>query len=285
MSPPTIAVVGSVNLDIVASAARLPTPGETVAGAGLSRYPGGKGANQALAARRLGADVKLYARVGRDSAADDALALLRHDEVDLGGVLADDARPTGVALIVVAPDGENQIVVASEANAAFTPDHLTLTPADAVICQLEIPVDTVMEAARQTAGLFCLNVAPATPLPRVLLDRADLIVANESEAGFFGDELSQAGGRLALTLGARGAVLFANGDEIARAAPPVVQAVDAVGAGDAFVAALVVSLLEGLSEAEALSRACAAGAFAAARPGAQTSFATAVELAAFQAAT
>ncbi|MDO9487729.1 MAG: PfkB family carbohydrate kinase, partial [Sphingomonadaceae bacterium] len=119
-----ITVVGSVNLDLVATAATLPRPGETVTGATLARHPGGKGANQALAARRLGAEVRLVARVGADAMADQALALLRQDGVDLSDCRADATAPTGVALIAVAADGENLIVVAPGANAGFTPDLL-----------------------------------------------------------------------------------------------------------------------------------------------------------------
>src|ERR1700712_5770373 len=119
-----ITVVGSINLDFVASAPRLPRAGETVTGATLARHPGGKGANQALAARRLGAWVRLLAQVGDDPLADEALALLRAEGVDLSGCAVDPAAPTGVALIAVGPDGENQIVVAPGANAGFTPDRL-----------------------------------------------------------------------------------------------------------------------------------------------------------------
>jgi ribokinase len=124
-----ITVVGSVNLDLVASVATLPAPGETVTGATLARHPGGKGANQALAARRLGAEVRLVARVGADAMAEEALALLRADGVDLTGCTSDETAPTGVALIAVAADGENQIVVASGANGAFLPAHLEPFPA------------------------------------------------------------------------------------------------------------------------------------------------------------
>jgi len=192
-TPARIVVIGSVNLDIVACAEKLPAPGETVTGALLARYPGGKGANQALAARRLGADVKLLARVGADAAADEALALLRRDGVDLSACAVDDTEATGVALIAVSADGENQIVVAPGANAAFTPDLLTddHVPAgvDAIICQLETPPDTIAKAAENARGLFCINVAPARPLPPELLASAGLIIANETEAAFYGDAL------------------------------------------------------------------------------------------------
>ncbi len=144
---PSIVVLGSVNLDIVAKADRLPVAGETVTDAELGRYPGGKGANQALAAQRLGAEVSLVARVGTDSAAEEALALLREGGVDLGNVAAVEDAATGVALIAVAASGENQIVVAPGANRSLSPETLEIPAADALICQLEVPTDAVAHAA------------------------------------------------------------------------------------------------------------------------------------------
>ncbi|MDH3590116.1 MAG: PfkB family carbohydrate kinase, partial [Gammaproteobacteria bacterium] len=160
-NPTSIVVVGSVNLDLVASVPRLPVAGETVTGATLARYPGGKGANQALAARRLGADVCLCACTGTDTAADEALALLRHDGVDLSHCVADEESATGIALIAVAPDGDNQIVVAPGANRRLTTERLDIPDADALICQLEVPIETVAAAAMDFSGLFCINLAPA----------------------------------------------------------------------------------------------------------------------------
>jgi ribokinase len=266
----SITVVGSINLDFVASGPALPTPGETVTGATLARHPGGKGANQALAARRLGAGVTLVGRVGRDAMAEEALVLLRRDGVDVSGVEADAEVATGVALIAVA-GGENQIVVAPGANAAFTPDRLVAIPAGALICQLELPVETVAAAVQAAAGFVCLNLAPAAAVPDALLARADLIVVNEKEAAFYGQGLHAAPGLVAVTLGARGAILYRAGAELARAAPPAVAVIDSTGAGDCFVAALTVALLEGRPPADALAFACAAGALAATRAGAQSS--------------
>jgi ribokinase len=274
MSAPRIVVAGSVNLDLVASGAKLPAPGETVTGASFARHPGGKGANQALAARRLGAEVALVARVGRDAMADEALALLRAGGVDLSGCTVDDAAPTGVALIAVDPRGENLIVVAPGANAALTPERLLLPPADAVICQLELPLDTVARAASLATGLFCVNLAPAADVDASIFDRADLVVVNEGEAAFYGDALSRTRGLVATTFGARGARLAQHGKVIAEAAPPKVTAVDATGAGDCFVGALVVALLEKMPPEAALRFACAAGACAATKPGAQPSLPT-----------
>ena len=271
MTELTITVVGSVNLDLVATAARLPAPGETVTGATLARHPGGKGANQALAARRLGARVRLVARVGEDAMADEALALLREEGVDLGGCRADPAFSTGVALIAVSTQGENQIVVAPGANAALSPEHLGPPAAGALICQLEVPVETVAAAAALATGPVCINLAPALHVPDDLLRRADLLVANEAEAAAYGNRLHGWGALVAVTRGAAGATLFRGGEPLASAAPPRVEAVDTTGAGDAFVAALTVALLEGRPHAEALAFACAAGALAATRAGAQPS--------------
>ncbi|MCX7585439.1 PfkB family carbohydrate kinase [Phenylobacterium sp. 58.2.17] len=273
-----ITVIGSVNLDFVATAASLPAPGETVTGATLARHPGGKGANQALAARRLGADVSLVARVGADGLADEALALLAAEGVDLEQCDTDATAATGVALIAVAAGGENQIIVAPGANAAFTPDHLTAPAAGALICQLELPLETVAAAVAQASGFVCLNLAPAAPLAPAALARADLIVVNETEAAFYGPALHDLPGLVAVTWGARGAGLFQGGRQLAAAAPPPVDAVDATGAGDAFVGALVVAFLEGQPHAAALAFACTAGALAATRPGAQPSLPTRAEV-------
>lgn len=266
-----ITVVGSVNLDFVASASRLPAPGETVTGAVLVRHPGGKGANQALAARRLGAAVSLVSCVGADGLADEALALLRAEGVDLSGCAVHSAAPTGVALIAVAPDGENQIVVASGANMEARPPNLPLASQDALICQLEIPLETVARAVALARGFVCLNLAPAAPVPADTLARADLVVVNETEAAFYGQALHALPGLVAITWGARGAGLYRRGELIASAAPPPVEAIDATGAGDAFVAALTLALLERRPPEAALAFACAAGALAATGPGAQPS--------------
>lgn len=273
-----ITVVGSINLDFVASADKLPAPGETVTGAALARHPGGKGANQALAAARLGAKVALVGRVGADAMADEALALLEAEGVDLSLVAVDSAAATGVALIAVAKGGENQIVVAPGANAAFTPERLTTAAQGALICQLELPLETVAKAVAQAGGFVCLNLAPAAPLPAQTLARADLIVVNETEAAFYGEALHQAPGLIAVTWGARGAGLYRAGELIAQAAPPPVVAVDATGAGDAFVAALTLALLEGQPPQAALAFACTTGALSATRPGAQPSLPTRAEV-------
>jgi len=256
---PRIVVIGSINLDLVARCERLPEPGETVSGATFSRVPGGKGANQAVACARLGADVTLIGAVGRDSFSEEALAGLREAGVQLDLRTVD--GPTGVALILVDGAGETVIVVAPGANATL--GEVELPEHDAVLCQLEIPDEAVLSAWEGCTGLFCLNAAPS----RTISVDADLSVVNRYEL----EALSRRDGLVAVTLGAEGALLLEDGKEVARAAPPAVEAVDGTAAGDAFTACLLVSILEERELPEALERACAAGALAASRFGAQPS--------------
>jgi len=267
VAAPRLTVVGSINLDLVARAERLPRPGETVSGAQFSRVPGGKGANQAVAAARLGAEVSLVGCVGRDELADDALTGLREARVEERWLVKD--APTGIALITVDTAGETTIVVAPGANAELRPEDLALDGADAVLCQQEIPAETVARAA-ELAPRFFLNAAPA----RDGAPKAELTIVNRLEL----EALDERAGLVCLTLGAEGAVLLEDGQEVARAQPPAVEAVDGTGAGDAFTACLVVSLVEGRTREESLRRACAAGALAASRFGAQTSLPTAEEV-------
>ena len=264
---PRLTVVGSINLDLVVRGVRLPRPGETVTGASFSRGPGGKGANQAVAAARLGAEVRMVGCVGSDAFAAEALAGLREAGVRDRWLPKD--APTGVALITVDETGETTIVVAPGANAELRPDDLSLLPDEAVLCQQEIPAETVARAA-ELAPRFFLNAAPA----RDGAPPAELTVVNRLEL----EALGARGGIVCLTLGAEGAVLLEDGSEIERAEPPPVHAVDGTGAGDAFTACLVVSLLEGRDRSESLRRACIAGALTASRPGAQSSFPTATEV-------
>jgi ribokinase len=258
--PPSLTVVGSANLDLTAKVERLPRPGETVTDATFARAPGGKGANQAVAAAHLGADVRFLGAVGEDEFAERALSGLRAADVEIEVARRGD---TGIALIVVAADGDNQIVVVPGANAT-----VDAVGSGTVLCQLEIPLETVVANAA-AADWFCLNAAPAKPVDI----EPDLLVVNRYEY-----EVNSRGKLVALTLGAEGAVLLENGIEVARAQPPKVNAVDGTGAGDAFTACLVVSHHEGRDWEEALRRACAAGAIAVTRPGAQPSLPTAAEV-------
>jgi ribokinase len=263
---PRITVVGSINLDLVARCERLPRPGETVTDAAFSRYPGGKGANQAVACARLGAQVTMIGAVGPDAFADEGLGGLREAGVALD--LHQSSEPTGVALILVDAAGETQIVVAPGANRDV--GEVALPEHDAVLCQLEIPDATVVNAWEACVGVFCLNAAPA----RSIAVDADLTVVNRYEL----ETVTRRDGLLAVTLGAEGAVLYEDGEEVARAEPPPVDVVDGTAAGDAFTACLLVSLLEERDYVEALERACAAGALAASRHGAQPSLPTADEI-------
>lgn len=258
--PPNLTVVGSANLDLVARVPRLPRPGETLTDATLDRVAGGKGANQAVGAARLGTRVRFCGAVGEDGFADEALAGVLEAGVEL-----EVARrgATGIALILVDAEGENQIVVVPGANAT-----VDAVAGGNVLCQLEIPEETV-RANAEAAEWFCLNAAPAKPVEV----EPDLLVVNRYEY-----EVNSRGRLVALTLGEEGAVLLEGGREVARAAPPKVQAVDGTAAGDAFTACLVVSHLEGRGWEEALRRACAAGAIAASRPGAQPSLPTTEEV-------
>ena len=261
-----IVVVGSINLDLVARCERLPKAGETIGEATFARVPGGKGANQAVACARLGAEVTLVAAVGTDSFAEEALAGLRDAGVTLDLRTVDE--PTGVALILVDATGETEIVAAPGANATL--GEVKLPEHDAVLCQLEVPDAAVLSAWEGCTGVFCLNAAPARP---VAVD-PDLTVVNRLEL----EALSRQDGLVAVTLGAEGAILLEDGEEVARAIPPEIEVVDGTGAGDAFTACLLVSLLEERELADALERACASGALAASRFGAQPSLPTAAEV-------
>lgn len=270
---PNIAVVGSLNVDLTLRCDRLPHPGETVTGRDFTQGPGGKGANQALAAARLGARVRMVGRTGADAYAEVAVRNLRTAGVDLTLVTEADA-PTGVAMILVDDAGENQIAVHPGANALLDLDGIDIGDTDAVICQLEIPSGAVVQAARATRGLFCLNAAPAVPIPPEALARTDVIIVNETEHA----ALPPTSALIALTLGAAGAVLLKDGEEIARGTPPPVTAVDTVGAGDTFVAAFVVGLVEGRQPGDALQRACVAATLTVTREGAQTAMPTAAQV-------
>jgi ribokinase len=273
--PPSVAVVGSINLDLVARVEQLPRPGETLTGAELEYVPGGKGANQAVAAARLGAQVRFVGAVGEDEFGTLAVRGLREAGIDLSRTQVVRSR-TGIALILVDDAGENQIVVVPGANHALDAGRVDVGDPDALISQLEVHDDPIESALGQTDAFFCLNAAPARAVPSAILERADLIVANSLELEALGS--APMGALFALTLGAEGALLLEEGEEVARAAPPHVEAVDGTAAGDAFTACLVVSLLEGRDREDALRRACAAGAIAASRPGAQPSLPTAAEV-------
>ena len=289
-----IVVLGSLNVDLVARVPALPAPGETALGRRLETFTGGKGANQAIAAARLGGRVAMVGRVGRDAGGDALLAQLARDGVDAAGVARDDREPTGTALIMVDDAGENLIAVTAGANggvgAADVDRALAEAGADGLlVLQLEVPVEAVARAVAARGGRrLLLNAAPAAALDPALLRGLEALVVNESEAAALlgralpgpeaARELHAAGARLAVvTLGAAGAALCdASGPR--RVEPFAVTAVDTTAAGDAFVGALAVGLAAGRPAAEAARLASAAGAAAATGAGAQASLPTAADL-------
>ena len=252
----SLAVVGSINVDLTASVVRLPGAGETVLGGTLRRLAGGKGANQATAAARLGARVRMIGAVGDDSDGQWMLQTLRDAGVDTGGVWLG-AAATGTALITIDQSGENQIVVCPGANDDASVVGVEFGPDEAVLAQLEIPAD-VVDSLAGVPGFLAINAAPARSLAESLVRRADLIIVNETEFALL-PEL--AGARLvAVTYGADGAALREHGREVARATAPRVPVVSSVGAGDAFSAAITLALAAGWPYEDALRTACAVGA-------------------------
>jgi ribokinase len=299
-----VVVVGSINVDITVPVARLPEPGQTVLGADAVIRPGGKGANQAVTAARLGARTRMVGAVGDDTYGGQMRANLASAGVDASGVTVIAGRSTGTALIVVAADGENTVVVAPGANAALAPAAVEgvrfqsgLHPGDVLLLQLEVPLDTDLAAAAaaHAAGIrVVLNAAPLSrpddPVLRRLLDRTDVLVVNQTEATALSglDPPTTVEGWQALarripspasvvTLGALGAVAADGRRTWWQPAFPA-SVVDTVGAGDAFCGTLAQSLATGYDLAAAVRRGCAAGALAAGRLGAQSALPTAAEL-------
>ncbi|MER6786843.1 ribokinase [Streptomyces sp. NPDC000658] len=292
-------VVGSANADLVIGVERRPAAGETVLGSDLAVHPGGKGANQAVAAARLGARTALLARVGDDAHGRLLLDAQRAAGVDTTGVLAGGA-PTGVALITVDPSGDNSIVVSPGANGRLTPADVRaasdLFHASRVVsAQLEIPLETVVAVAASLGpdSRFVLNPSPPRPLPVVLLAACDPLIVNEHEAkvilGEAGDSasgpedwarllLAKGPRSVVVTLGAQGALVASADGGVRRVAPVKVDAVDTTGAGDAFTAALAWRLGRGASLEEAAAYAARVGAVSVTRKGAQESFPTAEEV-------
>lgn len=285
-----ITVIGSINLDLIATVERLPRPGETVAGDNFRTSPGGKGANQALAARRAGAAVRMIGAVGQDPFANEALECLRQGDVDLSGVRESHAI-TGTASIVVDAAGENMIAVVAGANGTLVPGDIRnahLKKDDVVLLQHEIPHRTVHAALKETRRLGAtsiLNTAPFRKEAADLLSLADYVVANESEfdgyADLFGFDATdrneamrrmaeRTGSTIIVTLGAAGVAAAVQG-ALLTAEGLKIEPVDTVGAGDTFCGYLAAGLDQGMRLEETLKRAAVAGSLACLKPGAQPS--------------
>lgn len=303
---PRIVVVGSANTDFVIASKRLPRPGETVTGGRFLASAGGKGANQAVAAARLGADVTFVARIGADAVGDAALAGYEREGLRTDRIVRDAERPTGVALILVDERGENLIAVASGANEALSPGDVEraadrIRAADALLLQLEVPLPAVTRASELAAEAgvpVILDPAPAPdePLPAELLRRATYLTPNEAEAERLtglavtaeaaarvaAERLHGAGARHVLVTRGAAGVLTAGPEGIFTVPGAEVAGVDSTAAGDAFNAAFACALATCKSLEEAVRDGCLAGALAASRAGAQTSLPTRDELEAFR---
>ena len=288
-----IVVIGSCNTDMVISMDHLPLPGETLIGGEFFMNSGGKGANQAVAAARLGGKVSFIAKVGNDPFGKRALEQYRAEGIDVKHILTDPEQPSGVALIMVDAQGENSIAVASGANAHLTTKDIDnakeiLSRADIVLMQLETPITTVEHAAnvaKRSGAKVILNPAPAQPLPESLLQNLYILIANETEAEFISgtqitdmDSVARAADilcdkgveKVVITLGSRGAFVKEEGNY--HQIPGLkVKAIDATAAGDTFCGALCVALAEGKNLTEAVTFANRCAAVTVTRMGAQSS--------------
>ena len=303
-----IVVVGSANTDMTIRSEKIPAPGETVVGGVFASAPGGKGANQAVAAARAGGAVTFVARVGADSLGEAAIKGYERDGIDVSKIVRDPANATGVALIMVDATGQNSISVASGANFALSPEDVeaasdAIQNADVVVCQLETPIPTVERAAQLAADAgvpFILDPAPApsAPLPESLLKLTTIVKPNELEASALtgiavtdeasafvaAEKLLAAGVKLAIvTLGAAGAVMASSDGKRSTCPPRPANAVDSTAAGDAWTGAFAVALAEGRSPEDAAEFATKAAAISVTRPGAQPSLATRAEIDSFNA--
>ena len=297
---PSIIVIGSSNTDMVVTAPRIPVPGETILGGSFAVMPGGKGANQAVAAARLGSDVTFVTRIGNDSFGNEALNHYRNDRIDTSHIVRDEDTPSGIAMIMVDAAGENAIAVASGANMKLTVEDVdraeqSIADADIMILQLEVSYEAVLHAAALAAKHrvpVILDPAPARDLDDVLLQQVDYLTPNETEARILtgvdvtdsasADHaarvlLSRGVSTVILTLGAKGA-WWATPDSNGSVTTATVDSVDTTAAGDAFNGGLAVALARGLPLTEAIRFANHTGAVSVTRPGAQPSLPAAEEV-------
>jgi ribokinase len=298
-----ILVIGSLNMDLVVKTTRLPKPGETIQGEGLRRIPGGKGANQAVAAAKLGKDVHMVGRVGEDSFGQSLISGLSQHGVDTKNVIVDPDAPTGTAVILVDELGENCIVISSGSNGKVTKGDINniadeIKRARVILLQFEIPIEAVEQAiniAHENGVYIILNPAPANEISQEIIGKVDLLVPNETEASLLtGIEVTdketaaQAGGRLLaqgvktviITLGKEGAKMVTD-EGVTHIAAHDVEAIDTTAAGDAFVGGLATALVDNLPLPEAVKYGCSTGTLATTKLGAQTSLPDKEEVDAF----
>ena len=295
-TPLVLAVAGSANLDLVVEVDHHPVTGETVLGGDHARIPGGKGANQAVAAARLGMEVAFIGRIGDDAAGEQLRDSLADAQVELTHLSVDPEAPSGIAMIGVDRSGDNAIIVSPGANARLQPAHVAaadglLQQAAGLLLQLETPLDTVLAAAEAATGIVVLDPAPAQPLPAELLAAIDVLVPNETELALLSGQTvdpddvesvvaaarSLGVATVVVTLGAAGAVVV-TASSATEIPAPAVSPVDTTAAGDAFRAALAIGLVSGDTPETAAAFAVRVGAAATLRAGAQPSLPTRSEL-------
>ena len=293
-----IVVVGSANIDLVASVNHLPVPGETVLGNSFNKIPGGKGANQAVAAAKLGGQVSFIGCVGSDQEGEILRSSLENSDVDCKFLISLPEASTGTAMIGVDAEGNNSIIVNPGANGALIKENIIaakeiVESAKVVLMQLEIPTSCVETTVEMTNGITILNPAPVVDIPKKLLAKVDVLIPNQIELAHLSnkesfndiDEIEIAAKSLdtetvIVTLGSRGALLVA-GNKTELVSPPVVESVDTTGAGDAFCGSLAESLSRGLSFLESVEQSVAAGALSTTSHGAQISMPTRSEVDSF----
>ena len=297
----SILVLGSINMDLVVRTPHIPLPGETVLGSDFRTFPGGKGANQAVAAARQGAKVTFIGRVGRDDFGLQLMDKLKSEGIDTKYISVDDTSPSGIASITLDEHGENCIVVAPGANYTLTKNHINqaenaFKTADILLTQLEVPLEVIILATKKASELglkIVLNPAPAQVLPEELLGMVDILIPNENECEILSglpvnalSDIEEASiallnkgvGCVIVTMGYRGAFIKELNQPGIHIPAFHVDVVDTTAAGDSFVGTLAVALAEGESISGAVERSCAAGALATTRLGAQPSIPTRLDV-------